>query len=276
MSSTVLVIGATGTTGSRVTQALRESGATVRPASRSVREGFVRFDWYEPETWPAALAGVDAIYLVAPIGNPEPAPVVRPFLEQAVAGGLRRVVLLSSSLVEPGQDGLGALHQLVADVGPEWAVLRPSWFMQNFVGDLPAAHGVRSGRVTTATGSGRVGFVDAGDIAAVAAQLLLAGEPPQADFVLTGPEALSYQDVCDLAGDLRGAPVEVDHVTPDELVGRLAAAGIPTEFAAVLADLDVAIGQGAEDRVTDVVERVTGRPPRPMRDVLAEHTDRLR
>lgn len=215
------------------------------------------------------------MYLVAPIGDPDPARSVRPFLEQAVAGGLRRVVLLSSSAVEPSSSGLGALHQLVVDVVPEWAVLRPSWFMQNFVGDLPAAVGVRAGRVTTATGSGRVGFVDADDIASVAVELLLTAEPPQADFVLTGPEVLSYADVCNLAGSLRGVPVEVDHVTPEELTALLSAAGIPSEFAAVLAALDVAISQGAEDRVTDVVETVTGQAPGPMRDVLADHLERL-
>lgn len=276
MSAVVLVGGATGTTGSRVAERLRQHGIDVRPASRSRRDGFTRFDWYDPESWEDAVRGVDAMYLVAPIGNPDPAPIVRPFLEGAVAAGLRRVVLLSSSGVEPSRDGLGALHQLVVDIVPEWAVLRPSWFMQNFVGDLPAAVGVRAGRLTTATGGGRVGFVDADDIAAVATELLIAEQAPQAEFLLTGPETLSYADVAGLAADFRGLPVEVEHISPADLTQRLSAAGIPAEFAAVLAALDVAISEGAEDRVTDVVERVTGRPPRPLRDVFATHADRLR
>jgi uncharacterized protein YbjT (DUF2867 family) len=69
-----------------------------------------------------------------------------------------------------GTPGLGAVHSLVRMTTPEWTVLRPSWFMQNF----------------TATGNGRVAFIDAADIAAVA------------QHVLTGPEALSYADAAEI------------------------------------------------------------------------------
>ena len=46
------------------------------------------------------------------------------------------------------------------------------------------------------------------------------------------------------------------------------AAQIPEEFAAMLAGMDRAIAEGSEDRVTDTVQRLTGRPARTFRAFL--------
>ena len=83
---------------------------------------------------------------------------------------------------------------MVRSTMPEWTVLRPSWFMQNFTGDHLVAQGVRDGEIVTATGDGRVAFVDAADIAAVAGRALIDDEPHNAEYILTGPDALSYED----------------------------------------------------------------------------------
>lgn len=76
---------------------------------------------------------------------------------------------------------------------PEWVVLRPSWFMQNFRGHTALAAGVDAGEIVSATGHGRSGFVDAGDIAAVAVHALLDAQSYDTHIV-TGPQALSYSD----------------------------------------------------------------------------------
>lgn len=268
MTGPVLVLGARGTTGSRLAACLRRQGAEVRPASRSSAPGFATFDWYDDRTWRQAVEGVESVYLVAPIGDPDPVAVARPFLEGAVRAGVGRVVLLSSSAVEPGESGLGALHQLVMDVAPDWAVLRPSWFMQNFTGDMAPGHGIRSGRVVTATGRGRVGFIDAGDIARTAAVLLSEKGPLRSEYVLTGPEAITYEDVCNVASQVLGRPIEVEHVSAETLAAHLVDSGVPPQFAAILSALDVEISRGAEDRVTNVVLEVTGQPPRSIRQVF--------
>ena len=274
MTAPVLVTGATGNTGSLVVRDLAAAGVPVRAASRRPPPGGIRFDWHDPKTHADALAGVERMYLVAPVGVAEPAPVVRPFLERGVTGGLRRVVLLSSSATEPAEGGLGALHRLVCDTVPECAVLRPSWFISNFLGDHPVAAGLRAGTVVTATGDGRVGFVDVADIASVAAYLLIQDDAPRSDYVLTGPQALSYAEVCAVASELTGRQVRHVSVTAAERAAAVEKSGVPAEFAALLADMDVAISAGSEDRVTDVVRRVTGRPARSVADVLAAHLGR--
>jgi uncharacterized protein YbjT (DUF2867 family) len=272
----VLVLGGTGTTGSRLAELLRGRGVPVRVASRHPRaDGTgeqVRFDWSAPDTHAAALAGVRRLYLVAPIGVADPMPLVEPFLAAARARGLRRVVLLSSSAVPEGAPVLGQLHRLVRTAMPEWTVLRPSWFMQNFVGDHPLAAGIRdTGEIVTATGSGRVAFVDAGDIASVAAAALLADRAHNTEYLVTGPAAVSYAEAAALITGATGRPVHHRTVGVGELTARLTAAGYPPDFAAVLAALDDDIRRGTQEHVSPVVARLTGRPPRSFQDFVNTH-----
>ncbi|MFF2131265.1 NmrA family NAD(P)-binding protein [Streptomyces olivochromogenes] len=260
-----LVIGATGTTGSRVAAGLITEGHRVKAAGRSATpvEGAeaVRFDWNEPATFGEALDGVDRVYLIPPIGSSDPAAVMLPFLRRARAAGVHRAVLLSSSAIPAGGPAVGQVHQALPGLFEQWAVLRPSWFMQNFTGFTPHARSIREdGAILTATGDGRVGFVDAEDIAAVAVRALTDEQAPDADLILTGPQALSYDDVAAIITEVTGRPVVHRHLTFEQLRDRWTAE-IPLEFATMLAGMDRAIADGAEDRTPDTVQRLTGRPP---------------
>ncbi|MFC9243959.1 NmrA family NAD(P)-binding protein [Streptomyces sp. NPDC057136] len=264
-SNAALVIGATGTTGRRVTAGLIAVGHRVKAAGRTATpvEGAeaVRFDWNEPATWDEALDGVDRAYLIPPIGSSDPAAVMLPFLRQARAADMRRVVLLSSSAIPAGGPAVGRVHAELPGLFEQWAVLRPSWFMQNFTGLTPHARSIREdGAILTASGDGRVGFIDAEDIAAVAVRALTDEKAPNTDLVLTGPQSLSYDDVAAVITEVTGRPVVHQHLTFEQLRDRWAAE-IPLEFATMLAGMDRAIAGGAEDRTSDTVERLTGCPP---------------
>ncbi|MER5779598.1 NAD(P)H-binding protein [Streptomyces sp. NPDC002039] len=260
-----LVIGATGTTGRRVTAGLLAEGHHVKAAGRTAApvDGAqaVRFDWNESATWGEALRGVDRVYLVPPVGSSEPAAVMLPFLHEARAAGVRRAVLLGASAIPAGGPAVGQVHQALPGLFDEWAVLRPSWFMQNFTGSTPHARGIREeGAISTASGAGRIGFVDARDIAAVAVRALVDEKAPDTDLILTGPQTLSHDDVAAILTESTGRSVVHRHLTFEQLRDRWAAE-IPPEFATMLAAMDRAIADGAEDRTTDTVERLTGRPP---------------
>ncbi|WP_210583811.1 NAD(P)H-binding protein [Streptomyces sp. GESEQ-35] len=264
-----LVIGATGTTGSRLVSQLAARGHRVSAASRRATavDGAraVHFDWYDPTTYAGALSGADRVYLVPPLGSAVPAATVLPFLERARAAGVRRAVLLSSSAIPAGGPATGEIHLALPDLFDEWAVLRPSWFMQNFTGDHLHAHGIREdGTFWTATGEGRVAFVDADDIAAVAAHALTDDPAPDTDLLITGPEVLSHGEIAATLTAVTGRPVTHRHLGYEQLRDRLAKS-MPAEFAVFLAGLDSAIADGAEDRTTDTVQRITGRPPRTFR-----------
>ncbi|KZM72145.1 NmrA family NAD(P)-binding protein [Nocardia terpenica] len=270
----VLITGATGTTGSRVAKLLRAQSIPVRLATRTpgAERAQIRFDW-DTGIFDAALAGVSAVYLVAPTGVADPVPLVTPFVEQARRYGVRRIVLLGSSAIAASDSGLGGLYHLIRSL-PEWTVLRPSWFMQNFLGDSPVAQGVRDGEIVTATGAGRIGFVDAGDIAAVAARALTDPEPHPGELILTGPQALSYAEAAEIITDRIGRPVRHRSASVAEYAARLADSGIPPAYAAMLAGLDDDIRRGAEDRITDTVPRVTGRPARGFHEFVTKEMTR--
>ncbi|WP_033338281.1 Rossmann-fold NAD(P)-binding domain-containing protein [Catenuloplanes japonicus] len=259
----VLVTAALGTTGSRVAALLRDRGHAVTAVSRRA----TGFDWTRPETFPATLngraestgisgsGGSTAAYLVPPPGGAD----LAPFLDAASRAGVQRAVLLSSSPADPAP-----VRELLGNRFAEWAVLRPTWFMQNVV--TPAhshALSVREGgTLLTSTDGARVALIDAGDIADVAAALLTSATAPNADLVLTGPEALTYAEVAAIMG------VPAKDVTAEELVAYL------SEFspsADRMAALDRIIATGSQARITDTVRTVTGRPARTFRDWWESH-----
>ncbi|KIE25649.1 oxidoreductase [Streptomyces sp. MUSC 125] len=271
-ASTTLVIGATGTTGSRTAAQLMAAGHGVKAASRRATPVAgaepVPFDWYDPATHAAALDGVDRVYLIPPLGDPDPAATMLPFLRQARPAGVHRAVLLSSSAIPEGGPAVGTVHQALPDLFEQWAVLRPSWFMQNFTGTHAHARSIRDeGIIWTATASGQVGFVDAEDIAAVAVRALTDEQAPNTDLVLTGPEALGYDDIAAVITEVTGRPVVHRRLSYEQMHDRLTTQ-VPVEFAAMLAGMDRAVAEGAEDRVTDTVQRLTGRPPRTFRALV--------
>ncbi|MFD6736612.1 NmrA family NAD(P)-binding protein [Streptomyces anthocyanicus] len=271
-TGTTLVIGATGTTGSRTAAQLTAAGHRVKAASRQATPVAgaepVPFDWYDRATHAAALDGVDRVYLIPPLGDTDPAATMLPFLQQARTTGVCRAVLLSSSAIPQGGPAVGMVHQVLPDLFEQWAVLRPSWFMQNFTGTHAHARSIRDeGTIWTATEGGRVGFIDAEDIAAVAARALTDEQAPNTDLILTGPEALSHDDIAAIITEVSGRTV-VDRRLPYEQMRDRLTTQVPVEFAAMLAGMDRAIAEGAEDRVTGTVQRLTGRPPRTFQALL--------
>jgi len=271
-AGTTLVIGATGTTGSRTVAQLTAAGHRVKAASRRATPVAgtepVPFDWYDPATHAAALDGVDRVYLIPPLGDSDPAAIMLPFLHQARTAGVHRAVLLSSSAIPEGGPAVGKVHQALPELFDQWAVLRPSWFMQNFTGTHAHARSIRDeGIIWTATEGGRVGFVDAEDIAAVAVRALTDEHAPNTDLVLTGPEALSHDDIAAIITEATGRVVVHRRLSYEQMRDRLTTQ-VPVEFAAMLAGMDRAIAEGAEDRITDTVQRLTGRPPHTFRALV--------
>ena len=169
----ILVTGASGKTGRRVVEQLIGMGIQPRSALRTADgNDAVRFDWMAPETHLEALKDMGAIYLVAPPGVVDPLPVMLPFLQQALQCGVMRFVLLSASSLEAGGAMMGEVHAWLRSNVPSWIVLRPTWFMQNFSEHQHKSTIVEEASIFSATGDGRIGFIDAEDIAAVAAAAL--------------------------------------------------------------------------------------------------------
>lgn len=273
MSGAVLVIGGTGKTGARLTRRLVEAGYAPRVASRTGKPASgapgVVFDWFEEDTHAMALQGVERVYLVAPVGSNDPLPVMEPFIERALSRGVGRFVLLSSSLLEDGGPAMGQVHRFLRARAPEWAALRPSWFMHNFI-NPPHIDTIREeGAIYSATDDGLVPFISADDIAEVGFRALTDPEPANDGLVINGPDLLTYDDVAARISRASGRLVRHVRTTAAELAARFEAFGLAPDYAAMLAGLDRAIAGGADARTTDTVRRVTGREPARFVDFAA-------
>lgn len=264
--SGVLVTGATGKTGTALIEILRAQRVPVRAGSRSASAqgpDAVRFDWYDPATYSAALRGTDRVYLVPPPSALDPLPIVEPFLAEARRAGVRRLVLLGSAIVFPNAPGRLEIAAQV-EQQPGWVVLRASGFMSNFVKPYPLGEGIAlRGEIRTSAGDGRVGWIHVRDVAAAAAALL--SEPDlnaDNDYQLTGPQALSYPEAASIITAQSGRAVRVHHVDVDDVAAGYRAAGLPASFAASLAATEIGVKAGDDAQITTSVLDLTGRPPR--------------
>lgn len=226
------------------------------------------FDWDDPTTHPAALAGVDRLYLVTPVLRISYADQVAAFLDLAVAAGVRHVTCLSTyggQLAPPDVDIRAVEDDLAARDTLTHTILRPAWVMQNF-GDahLPVVDGV----ITVPTGGRREAFVDAGDIAAVAVETLLDPEAHAgASYAPTGPQALTVAEVADTITAVTGRPVRHQDIDPEAWIGGAVAAGlVPADYAVLLRWLTGAIVSGNGSTPNDDIEKVTGRAPAGFED----------
>lgn len=263
-TSTILVLAGTGKTGSRLAAELTKRGVEVRTAARSGAD--VHFDWDDATTHLPALRGIDGLYLVPPVMRTDYAAQVSTFLDLAEGAGVRHVTFLSAYGIDqaPPQVALRAVEldligRTTAQPAMTHSILRPAWFMQNFSETfLKPVDGV----ITVPTADGAEAFIDAGDIAAVAAETLLDPDAHAgAAYSLTGPEALTLAEAAAIITAATGRTVKHNDIDRDEWIRGSVAAGVPAEYGEILRMLTETIASGVGSRPDDTVERITGRPP---------------
>ena len=251
-----VVLGSRGKTGGRVAQRLRALGHDVVEASRSTPQ---RFDWQDPATWEPTLAGATGLYATyfPDLAAPGAHETVGRLAGVARAAGIERAALLSGR-GEP-EARLGELAFLDALPGSD--VLRCAWFDQNFTEGLLApsvAGGVWS---LPAPGHTVEPFVDADDIADCAIRVLT-GDRLGGVHELTGPVAVSMDEVAATLSEVTGGPMHYEPATLDEFAATLGGFGIPHEDAIELAHAFADTLDGRNVPTTNVVHELLGRPAR--------------
>lgn len=260
---TVLVTGATGRTGSRVAQAARAAGLTVRAASRATG-----FDWEDASTWAGALRGADAAYLAHPtdVGSPAATKSVGALAREAVELGARRLVLLSSR----GEDAAGPTEEALRSSGADWTIVRASWFSQNF-SEGPLVEGLRQGELVFPAGEVREPFIDVRDIADVVVAVLTGGERYSGrELAITGPRLLTFREAVAEISRATGEALAYTPVTAREYGDTLTGFGVPAEEADFLVDLFDSLLDGRNAHLSDGVRSILGRAPRDFTDFARE------
>jgi uncharacterized protein YbjT (DUF2867 family) len=183
-------------------------------------------------------------------------------IDAAVRHGVRRAVLMTAMGVDVDPSipfRQAELH--LERSGLTWNVIRPNWFMQNF--HTFWVHGIReTGAIMLPTGQAKGSFIDARDIAAVAAVLLTTDQFANQAFDLTGDEALDHDEVAEILTAELGRRIRYQEITPDAMRQGLLGAGLPAPYVEGMLGILEQFRLGRAARTTDAVSRITGRAAR--------------
>jgi uncharacterized protein YbjT (DUF2867 family) len=265
----ILILGGTGKTGGRIAQRLREAGHRVRSASRT--RGDVRFELGAPSTWPLALDGIAAVYVMEPEMQvtEEGQRRIPRFADAAAAAGVQRLVLLSAPGVEDNETHpLWRAEEAIKSSGLQWTIVRPTWFAQNF-SEAFWLPGILDGSLVLPTGDGATAFVDADDIADVAAAALTHDGHDGEIYVLTGPRAISFGEAVDLIAGATGRTIRHVDISAEAFTQAQIADGVPAHIAEQLTSIYIAIRDGEPAAVFDGVQRALGRQPRAFEEYVS-------
>ncbi|WP_042281378.1 SDR family oxidoreductase [Nocardiopsis alba] len=211
----VLVTGATGNVGRRVTAGLVEAGVSVRALTRNPARAdlpgaeIVRGDLTEPETVP--FDGVDRMFLF-----PEPS-TAKDLVERAVRAGVRRIVVLSSGAVTGGFDTTfhPPVEQAAERSGVGWTHIRPGEFAANKLALWGPS--IRAERVVRDPNPDGGWYpVHEWDVADAALAALLEDGHHGKAYDVNGPELISLRDQVGAIADALGEEIRFEEVTPAE------------------------------------------------------------
>ena len=165
-SHRLLVIGATGKTGSRVANRLDQMGHDVRRGSRGAA---IPFDWDKPETWGPALDGISRAYVTyfPDIAMPGALEKVEGLCAVAKSAGVERLVMLSGR----GEHHARLGEEVVRNSGIDFTLIRAAWFAQNF-SEGYLRNPILEGVLPMPGGDVREPIIDIEDIADVAVAAL--------------------------------------------------------------------------------------------------------
>jgi len=244
--SNFLVIGSSGTVGSTLARLLQDAGHTTRRATSRAPTApdQMQRDLLTQDGVAAALDGADAAFVLSPPGHVRQDLLIKPLIDTARAAGVPKVVLMSAmsaNAFEAAPLRQAELH--LEHSGLAWNVIRPNWFMQNV--NTFWLHGIRTqAKILLPAGQAKGSFIDARDIAAVAAALLTGSQHDNQAY---------------------------EQITPEAMQGGLVQAGLPADYADFMLVILAAFKEGHAERTTDAVQGITGRAPTTLAQYAQDH-----
>ena len=271
--SRILVVGASGTVGSELSRLLAAQGEAVRKATSRVPQTAdqVQVDLVTGAGLKAAFDGVDRAFFLAPPGHADQEALLAPLIEEAKARGLKKVVLMTAMGANADEAApMRKAERRLEATGLPFNIIRPNWFMQNF--HTFWLHGIQTaGQIFLPVGQAKGSFIDARDIAAVAAKLLTTETFANREFDLTGGRALDHAEVAAILTQATGRPIGFTDITPEAMLQGLLGAGLPRDYAEFLVLILGYFKAGYSERITDAVQAITGRAPRTLAQYAADY-----
>ncbi len=261
-SQPILVVGATGKTGSRVITKLEDKGLALRRGSRG---SDIPFDWETPATWAPALAGIKSAYVTyfPDLAFPGAVEKLEAFTKVAAASGLEHIVLLSGR----GEHHARLGEEVVRNSGIPFTLVRSAWFAQNF-SEGYLRDPILAGVLPMPGGDIAEPIIDIDDIADVVVAALTEDGHIGELYEVTGPRLMTFAEMAGVLSVATGRAIQHLPITFEDFHANVAAAG--DDF---VADVFTAIARetldGRNAHLADGVERALGRKPRDFADFAA-------
>ncbi|WP_420325240.1 SDR family oxidoreductase [Mameliella sp.] len=279
--TTYLVTGASGQLGQRVVDHLRKlvpaENIIAMVRSDSAQEAFhatgvttCKGDYDDLDSLRRAFDGGDRLLLISSSEVGKRAEQHRNVLEAAKDAGVGFVAYTSILNADTGGMALAKEHNAteaaLRESGLPHAILRNGWYSENIAGSAPQA--LEMGQHFGAARKGRFATASREDFAEAAAVVLAGDGHEGKTYELGGDTDFSLSDYAALLSEVSGKPVTYVDLDEASYTAALVGAGLPEDFAAILADSDARAATGALSTQSRDLSRLIGRPTTPMRDTL--------
>jgi uncharacterized protein YbjT (DUF2867 family) len=272
---TILLTDPTGTVGNAVVKQLASSGQNIIRVAVDTKDKvdklryadeIANIDYTRPETIDAALNNVNRLFLRIP-PSVEMIDISSSLIEEAKKNGIKFLVKLSTmgADLEPGYTS-GRLHRqiekIIEESGIPYAFLRPNSFMQNLV--TRSSQTIKNQNAFyLPAGDGKISFVDARDVAAVAVEVLTNNGSQHLNKVydITGPQALSHDQVAEILSEETDRRISYVDISEEVARNEMKKIGVANWFIDNAMELYNMYKLGSRSQTTNVVEQLTGRGP---------------
>lgn len=277
-----LISGATGKIGKYLVNILLQKEVRFKVLVRKPEQAIyfsnrgIRADLGDFNNVPSLLASmtnVDQLFMLSANG-PQQTEWEGNLLHAAKRQQVRKIVKVSAiGAASDAPYTIGKWHAtteaLIKHSGIPYTFLQPHSFMQNLLGQLPNihSHGVILGTMF----DGSIPFIHAGDVAAVAAEVIMTDKEIGKTLYLTGPTARTFHEAADLIGDLIGQKIEYTPISPEQYKKAMIYSGVPLWLAENIISIEEMLQNQELQKPTTEVKRILNREARSLEQFIQEH-----
>jgi len=255
-------------------------------AARGAQVRFADFD--DPSSLRGAFAGGSKMLLISTARVGTRVGQHKNAIDAAVAAGVRQIAYTSVlGAARPDNPAIVKLDHRATEEhlersGVAWTFLRDSQYAEAIaLAMVPPA--LMAGRKPDNCGEGRVAFVSRDDCVACATEVLLQPGHENRAYDLTGPELMTIGQALQMASEIAGKPIVLEHVDDEGMLAYFDSLGVPRQASDIVPQGPIpwssddmvtfarAIREGFFDVRSDCVERITGRKPTSLREVMLRH-----